>query len=155
MLANLPILSTHVLSMDDAAIEKVRMLETMARELPQLVIPTEHLLHAGMYCRTVHIPAGAMITGALIEIATILIVNGDVTMYANDQANNLTGYNVFAASAHRKQAFVAISDCSISMLFPSTAKSVEEAEEQFTSEGHNLMSRHLSEHNKVVITGEN
>jgi hypothetical protein len=138
--------------MSEAAVNSVRRLEQAAREMPQTPIETSHLFHAGMYARSIEIPAGVMLTGALIKIATILIISGDVIMYINGQARELHGYHVFAASAHRKQAFVALTDTSMTMLFPSQAKTVEQAEEEFTGEADLLFSRAGA--NNITMTGE-
>ena len=35
----------------------------------QVPIETRHVLHAGMYARTICIPAGVLITGALVKVA--------------------------------------------------------------------------------------
>lgn len=122
-------------------IEKVAALEAASLRLPQIPIPVDAVLHAGMYSRTVKIPAGVTITGALIKVPTILIVDGDVTMYAGDRAVNLNGHNVLTAEAGRKQAFVARSDVYLTMMFPSSAVTLDEAEEEFTDEADMLQSR--------------
>jgi len=140
--------------MSAAAIDKVRALERQAARLPQLPIETSHLFHAGMYARTVRIPAGVMITGVLIKTATILIISGDVVMYVEGKAKELHGYNVFAASAQRKQAFVALSDAAMTMLFPTEAKTVAAAEDEFTGEADLLLSRRDPGSNTVTVTGE-
>jgi hypothetical protein len=140
--------------MSAAAIGKVRDLESLALRLPQQPIETSHLFHAGLYARSIMIPAGVVLTGALIKIATILIISGDVIMYVDGQARELHGYHVFAASAHRKQAFVALTDTSMTMLFPSQAKTVEAAEEEFTAEAGLLLSRGACGSNIITVTGE-
>lgn len=140
--------------MDDAAIEQVRTLETALLQAPQLAIKTHHVFHAGMYARTIRIPAGAGLTGALIRVPTLLIVNGDVTVFIGGETRRLTGYHVLPASAGRKQAFIAHADTDLTMLFPSNAHSVEQAEAEFTGEAHLLLSRQQAEHDTVVITGE-
>lgn len=127
-------------AMSDQAIGIVRCLERAATEFPQVHIETTHAFHAGLYARTVKIPAGVIITGALIKIPTLLIISGEVVMYLDGSPKKLHGYNVFAASAHRKQAFVAITDTHLTMLFPTTATTVEEAEAEFTDEVSLLMT---------------
>ena len=140
--------------MSEFAIETVRALETEAAKLPQQKLLTEHLIHGGMYARTLHIPAGVMITGALVKLATVLIISGDVIMYAEGGARELHGYNVLAASANRKQAFVAVTDTSMTMILPSDAKTVDEAEAQVTDETDLLMTRGDHATNKILVTGE-
>ncbi len=120
---------------------KVRRLEEVVLGLPQTRIDTSQVLHAGMYARTVMIPAGVVLTGALIKIAPLLIVEGDVLVYVGGETIELNGYNVLAADANRKQAFVAKTDTYLTMVFPSSAHTTEEAEDEFTDEAHMLTTR--------------
>lgn len=141
-------------AMADDALEKVRRLESELRALPQFPIQTRHTLHAGMYARTVTIPAGVYITGALIKIATLLIVSGNCTVFTGGADTlDFDGYHVVPASAGRKQVFLAHTDTHLTMLFPTTAKTVEAAEAQFTDEAHLLLSRE-AQHDYFLITGE-
>lgn len=128
-------------AMSEGAVDRVRELETAAAAQPQVPIDTHHAFHAGLYARTVKIPAGVMITGALIQIPTVLILAGDAIMYTESGPARLTGYYVIAAEAHRKQAFLALEDTFLTMLFATDAETVAEAEAQFTDEADLLMSR--------------
>jgi len=140
--------------MTDHAIAQVRELEKKMLALPQLDIPTEHVLHGGMYTRTIFVPAGSLVTGVVVKVPTTLIVSGDVWIFIAGKAVMLQGYNVFAASAHRKQAVYAITDACITMSLVTNAKSIEDAEEVFTDEVSCLGSRRDSVANRVLITGE-
>lgn len=141
-------------AMTDAAIDKVRELEKFVLQAPQTAVRTTHSLHGGVYTRTIVLPGGSVLTGALIKIATTLIVSGEVTVYVGDFCMEIRGYNVIAASAHRKQAFVAHKDTTITMIFATDVKTVEEAEEIFTDEAHLLSSRLPDALNHFIITGE-
>lgn len=145
---------TKLPAMAPEAIEKVRSVEAMALAKEQIPLRTIHTIHAGMYARTIHIPGGTMITGALIKIATTLIVTGRADAYIGDEILHLSGHNVIPGSAGRKQAFVAIGPVSMTMLFPTTAKTVDEAEREFTDEYELLASRRDPAFNETVITGE-
>lgn len=144
---------TALPAMANEAIGKVRALEAQAIKQPQVDIETMHLIHAGMYQRTIKIPAGVMLTGALIKVSTSLIVSGDCFVFIGDETIRLTGYHILPASAGRKQAFVAVSDTFLTMSFATDATSVEQAEKQFTDEVHLLASRR-SDLNMTMITGE-
>lgn len=149
--------SNVIPAMSDQAIDKVRRMETEAIKLPtsaMIHIATYHVLHAGMYARTVMVPAGCTITGALIKIATLLIVNGHTRVFLDNEAVEMEGYKVLAASANRKQAFYAIKDTWITMVFASKAKTSEEAEKEFTDESDLLMSNKDGAISKITITGE-
>lgn len=141
-------------SMREAAIACVRRFETFSAELPQVEIATHHVLHAGVYARTILIPAGVAIAGALVEVATVLIVSGDCTVSRGDSAERLIGYAVLPAAAHRKQAFFAHADTHLTMVFATSAKSVRAAEGEFTAEAHKLMSRQPGHANTIVVTGQ-
>lgn len=133
-------------------VARIRAVEGSLKQCEQLPIVTHHLIHAGMYARTVTIPAGAWITGALIKRATILVVSGDVVVATGDESVRLIGYHVLPASAHRKQAFAANKDTDLTMIFPTRAEDIETAEAEFTDEVELLSSRR--DQNVVHITGE-
>ena len=126
------------------SIEKVYELESLAMALPQAEIATHHALHAGMYARTIMIPAGVILTGALIKIDTILIVSGHVHIFTGNETIEIEGYSILTASAGRKQVFTAVTDTYLTMLFKTEAKTYTKAEDEFTDEAHLLMSRHAN-----------
>ena len=139
--------------MSPAALDQVRAIESRVLKIPQVPIVTHHVFHAGIYSRTILLPAGCVLTGALIKIATLVIVNGDVSVLVGEGKEiRLRGYNVLPASAGRKQAFIAHSETSFTMQFATQAKTVEEAEREFTDEADRLLSRHGE--NVVTFTGE-
>jgi hypothetical protein len=133
-------------------VEWIREVEGRAREFEQLEVKTEHLLHAGMYARTVHLPAMGHFTNVLIKIPTLLVVSGYCYMLAGGKWARLTGYNVFAASAGRKQICITKEPTDVTMFFATDAKTVEEAEAEFTDEACDLLSRKQPECNVAVVT---
>lgn len=139
--------------MDAAAIDKVRELEAVTLAAPQIEIATDHVIHAGVYARTIRLEAGTVLTGAFIKIATTLIISGDAIVYVGGEAIEVQGYRVFAAAAGRKQAFFARGETHLTMIFATKAKSVREAEDEFTDEGAQLFSRRLDYKNTITITG--
>ena len=138
--SNLPILPPS----SDVAIAKARELEQCLACEPQVNLPVHNALHAGIYSRTIFIPAGIVVTGVVIKIPTLLTINGEALVYIGDEVHRLQGYNVLAAEAHRKQVVFAKTDVLATMSFATDAKTVEEAEEQFTDEAHTLQSRQPS-----------
>lgn len=142
-------------AMTPKAIANIEAVERTMLELPQVPIKTLHVLHAGMYTRSILLPAGTMLTGALIKIPTMLTISGDVVVsFGEAQGMRITGTQVFPASAGRKQAFAANQDTTITMTFPTRATSIEEAEAEFTDQNDMLMSRRDPELNTIIITGE-
>jgi selenocysteine-specific translation elongation factor len=122
--------------------EKIALVEARIRPHEHtLQIKMEHSLHAGMYARTCRLAAYQVITSVLIKIPTLLVVNGDCVVLAGDEWRELTGYNVLNAPSGRKQIYVTRGETEITMVFPSNAKTVEEAEDEFSDESANLLSR--------------
>lgn len=153
-MANLAFAEKRLPAMSVVAKEKVRALEKILLEKPQVSIPTSHVLHGGIYARSLMIPAGVALTGATIKISTTLIISGEVIVFIGDKTITLRGYNVLPASADRKQAFIAVTDTHMTMFFATKAKTVEEAENEFTDDAHLLFSRYPSAINNITITGE-
>ena len=134
-------------------IEKIALVEAKIKPHEHLLqVQMEHHLHAGMYARTCRLAANLVITSVYIKSPTLLIVNGDCVVLAGDKWCALKGYNVMAACAGRKQIYVTFGVTEITMLFPSKAQTVEEAEAEFTDEADMLLSRR-QDGDIVVITG--
>jgi hypothetical protein len=132
----------------------VRRFESALRDFPQERFVTEHVIHASMYLRTIHMVKYCNFTGALIKIPTVLIVSGDADMSTGDGVTELRGYNVLPGSIGRKVAFVAHSDLDMTMVFPFTGKTVEEAQKHFTDEWSLLVPLSEPDRHHIVITGE-
>ena len=146
--------SNAIPPMSAESINKVRQLEDCILKCPQADIPVEHVIHAGVYARTITIPAGIVLTGALIKIPTLLVVSGRSRVFLGDGTIEITGQHVIPASAGRKQAFYAIENTSITMIFHTQAKTVQEAEKEFTDEYERLTSNKSETTNIINITGE-
>lgn len=144
----------QIAPMSSDAIAKVQQLETeMAALDTQVQLHTDHLIHAGIYHRTVHIPAGVLVAGAFVKIDTTVVVHGDVTVYVDGEPLLLMGHNVMPAYAGRKQAAYAHTDVHYTMSFATDATTVEEAEAEFTDEVEALGSRREAALNTTMITG--
>lgn len=150
----IPAISTPALpGMNAEQVAFARAVEAQALEAEQVDIKTVHVLHAGMYARTIKIPAGVMITGVLVKIPTLLTISGHATVYVGREAFDFDGYHTLPASAGRKQIFIAYEDTYLTMIFPSAAKTVAEAESEFTDEWE-LLASNKSDSDIVIITGE-
>lgn len=136
------------------AVASLQIMQADMRQLPQEEMATHHVLHGGMYTRTILVRKGVFIIGAMIKVPTTLIVNGDCTVNMGDQPMRLTGHCVIPASGHRKQAFMAHEDTYITMSFATKAATVEEAENEFTDEAALLLSRLPDSPNEMIVTGE-
>ena len=79
--------------------------------------------------------------GSLINKATILIVNGPCSMLIGDKRVDLEGYNVLAGLPGRKSMSVTRGPVEMTMICPTSAVSVEEAENEIFAEADMLVSR--------------
>jgi hypothetical protein len=138
-------------SMPQTSIDKLNMLACEFDAHEQAEIPTQSILHGGMFTRTIHVQAGVGVVGALIRLPSILISNGDVAIIIDGSVKKLSGYHVFAGMPNRKQAVIALSDCMFTMVVRTDAKTIEEAEKEFTEEWEKLI--HNSELDEDIITG--
>lgn len=146
--------SKKIPTMKEEDINKVRELEKIVLQAPQIQIPTAHTIHGGVYTRTITIPKGVVLTGVLIKIPTTIIVDGDVIVYVGNSSMHINGYQVVTAAGNRKQAFYANEDTRLTMMFSTDAKTIEDAELEFTDDVGLLMSRNDSSYNEILITGE-
>lgn len=153
-MTNVVVATNRIAPMSDEAIDKVRQLEARLQSLHQLILTTDHVIHGGMYSRSLFMPMGSVLTGVLIKVPTILVISGHVTIWLDNDRTEVNGYQVFACSPKRKQAFAFHGDTHMTMLFATHSTTVEEAENEFTNEPDRLMSRKDNAINNINITGE-
>jgi hypothetical protein len=137
----------------EETIRKIRLVEDRIREHCFPVdIQTEHILHGGMYARTVRLAANVIVTNVIIKVPTMLVVSGSCNLLAGEEWVRLDGYYVIPTLPGRKQIVVTIEETDFTMLFPTRAKTVEEAEAQFSDEAESLYSRTQGD-DLYLITG--
>src|SRR5687768_12558962 len=125
----------NIAPMSQHAIDLVRRMEAVVREMPQAPFKLDRQLHEGMYARTVTLPRGYW-GGCLVEKATFVIVVGDADFYVGtDEPMRCRGVTVVSAAAGRKQAVDVISDTiSVTAISIVDAATADEADAQMTSE---------------------
>lgn len=124
---------------------------SVLERLPQLDIRTEHHLHAGVYSRTLYVPAGTFVMGLCVKVPTQLITCGHFKLTDGVREKEFKGFHVLDGSANRRAAVVTITDSAFTMLFATDAKTVEEAEEEFTDEPERLLTRKDKEKTCQVV----
>lgn len=128
--------------------------EESIRSLDRVQCVTQHTLHSGIYSRTLFMPKGSVVAGVIIQVPTTLILSGKMAVYIGEEVKHIDGYNVVPTLGNRKQVVYAIEDSYATLLFKTEAKTIEEAEQEMTSEYERLMSRSSDSVNLVTITGE-
>ena len=125
--------------------EAIARLEALGNELqktyPPAEIRTEHHLHAGVYSRTIYVPAGVAVVGLTVKVPTQLIACGHFRLTDGDKTVEMQGMHVLDGAAGRRAAVYAITPSAFTMLFATEAKTVEEAENEFTDEPERLLTR--------------
>ena len=135
-------------------LERIVSAQEKCLQREQVQIKTDHVIHGGMYSRTITMPANVALIGTLIKIPTLVITVGSAKVLVGEDWADVDGYQVIPARAGRKQMFVSRGPFVITMVFPTSAQTVEEAENAFTDEAELLLSRSQDDMNSVVITGE-
>lgn len=151
-LATLP--NTALAPTPPHVMRQVLAMEKLIAAAPQKVIHTQHVLHAGLYTRTIMIPEDTLLSGALVKIPTVLVVCGDCLVSRGENTMHIEGVAVLPASAGRKQIFATYKDTTVTMVFATDVTTIEEAEAQFTDDTDLLMSRRDPSTNTIIITGE-
>lgn len=121
---------------------KVAALEDAILHHPaQVLLNAEHLVHGGMYARTMFIPAGTVLTGALVNSDNVCVMCGDITVTTTEGPKRFSGFHVIPAPAGHKRAGFAHSDTYWTALFRTDLKEVADIEDSLTDESGRLMSR--------------
>lgn len=122
----------------------VRQMEDLLLQLPQIDLHTQQLVHGGMAARTIFIPAGTVLTGALTNLDNVCIAFGDITVTTDEGPVRLTGFNVIPARAGAKRAGVAHSDTWWVTIHRTDLTDLDAIEEEMTGEADRLQTRTLA-----------
>lgn len=125
------------------SVDAVRRFEDAVAEMPQVDLSTENLVHGGMCARTIFIPAGTVLTGALTSMDNVCVMFGDIEVTTDDGPQRLTGYHVLPAKAGAKRAGFAHADTWWTTIWPTDLTDIEAIEDEATSESARLQTRRL------------
>lgn len=126
-----------------APIDHVRALETALLAQPQVDLLTQMFAHGGIGARTIMIPAGTALNGALTRISNICIVSGDISVTTDNGLKRLTGFNVISAEAGAKRAGYAHSDTWWTTVWRTDETESVAMENEMTEEAEMLQTRRL------------
>lgn len=131
-------------------LEAVRRVEAALAQLPQVNLQTTHVVFGGMCARTIIVPAGTMLTGALTNMDNICVMCGDITVTTDDGTRRLTGFHVLPAKAGAKRAGYAHEDTAWTTIWPTSLTDITAIEDEMTSEGELLQTRRLLPFNEKL-----
>jgi hypothetical protein len=148
-------MENSIATMSAPALAQVQKLSHEVSKMTDKHIPvyTDHVVHGGMYYRTLHIPPNSLVCGVLIKKPTALLINGDLTVYLDMDAHRFTGHTVLPAFAGRQTAVYAHAETFATLMMRTDAETVEEAERDMTDDYEMLQSRLHPEFNTQMVTG--
>jgi len=121
--------------------EMVHELELELLKQPQVDLSTQHVVHGGMCARTIFIPAGTVLTGALTNCDNICVIHGDITVTTDEGTRQLTGFHVLPARAGFKRAGWTHADTYWTTLFVTDKTEIADIEREMTDEHEMLQTQ--------------
>ena len=89
-------------------------LEGALLQLPQVDMPVKHEFCAGLYARTMHIPAGTVLTGAVHrEESFFLVRKGDLIVSTDTGPKRLVAGDMSISRVNTKRAGIALTDVEV------------------------------------------
>lgn len=146
-------MSNIIKQSSELLVSNLKEIEKKMLTKEQIKLLTIHSLYNGVYTRTILLKENEVICGALIKIPTTLIINGNIQVSDGDSVVDIVGFDVFLCEPNRKQLMKANGNTSITMLFKTDAKTIEEAEQEFTDDFLSLVSRREDSIN-IIYKGE-
>ena len=120
--------------------QKVQALQDVISQLPQYEPETKHTVHAGMYCREVWRPAGAIVVGKIHKKEHFyLIVSGTVSITTDEGVKSVTGPHLLCSKPGTKRAVYAETDALCMTFHVVDAKTIEDAEHELVEDDSKSM----------------
>ena len=92
----------------------IYLLEAELLKLPQVEMPVDHAFCNGLYARTMHIPAGTVLTGAVHKDECFFLVRkGQIIVSTDDGPRTLGPGDMSVSKKHTKRAGIALSEVEV------------------------------------------
>lgn len=121
--------------------ETVRQAESYLLTLPQIDLGTTHIVHGEVSVRTIFIPAGGHVTGALTNLANVCLIHGDITVTTDNGPHRFTGFHILPAQPGAKRYGVAHADTYWTTVHHTKQTDIAAIEDEMTSESALLQTR--------------
>jgi len=130
--------------------EKIDTLQAELSKLPQCTdIKTEHIFHAGMYCRKAWIPAGTCAVGRVHKTMHLFMcVSGEMVVWSETGMRHLTAGDVIQSGPGTKRVAYALTDATMMNVHRTDITDVEQLEEELLEPDTSTM---YDIHNHVLI----
>lgn len=126
--------------------DQIRQLEVEMLKHEQVILDTTMIAHGRMCARTILIPAGVALTGALINHDNICIVSGDISVTSSEGVKRLTGFHVLPSAAGFKRAGIAHADTWWTCIWHTDLTDPTDIENDMTDEAESLQTRRAITH---------
>ena len=94
--------------------DPIYRLEAELLKLPQVSMPVEHAFCAGLYARTMHIPAGTVLTGAIHrEESFFLVRKGQLIVSTDNGPRTLAPGDMSVSKIGAKRAGITLTDVEV------------------------------------------
>lgn len=120
---------------------EIERLEREVARLPQVDLMTEHVLSGGVYARTIYIPAGTVLTGAVHKKDHVNVVIGDITAWTEEGMKRFTGHHVLKSRAGTKRAGYAHATTIWTTFSHTDQTDIEAIEQELVEEPEKLQTR--------------
>lgn len=134
----------NTVSRSDGHRQQVERLQAAILELPQVVLPVEHVISGGMYARTITIPAGTALTGAVHKTDHLCVCMGDIEVLTDDGPRRLTGLHVLVGRAGVKRAVYTHEDTRWTTICRTSLTDIAAIEDELVEEPESLQTRNPS-----------
>jgi hypothetical protein len=130
------------------AIEDILALENEILKHPQVELPLTHDFINGIYARSMFIPAGTVLTGAVHAFDCFSVMRyGDLIIYTEDGMREVHAGDMIPSGAGIKRAGYAITDTLITgfMANPTNETDLDKLWEMYTSPNETLLAHESTE----------
>ena len=128
-------------------------IDTLQREMskfPQCTdIKTDHIFHAGMYCRKVWRPAGTCIVGRVHKSSHLfLCVSGEIVAWSETGMRHLTAGDVIQSEPGTKRVTYALTDATVMTVHRTDVTDVDQLEAELLEPDASAL---YDIHNPVIV----
>ncbi len=121
--------------------EQVNRFEGLLRQVPQIDFGAMHCLSGKVYVRSIFIPAGAALTGAVHKTDHVNIVLGDIMVSTDEGMQRITGFQILPTKAGMKRVGVALADTHWATCCATSQSEIEAIEDELVEDAHLLQTR--------------
>ena len=125
--------------------EQIEQAEQALLTFPQVVLETWHHFADGLVARTIMIPAGTVLTGAVHKAEHLNVCFGDIDVMTDAGMQRLTGYHVIPSLPGTKRIGRTFADTlwTTVHLNPGNERDIAKLEDALVEDAHRLQSRRL------------